>query len=61
MSPLATRCSSIVLLLLVVVARARIELLDYDPVADPSAVVQVGAARFTILTPNVIRTEYDPR
>ena len=33
------------------------ELLDYNPVADPKAVVQVGNARFTVLTPQVLRIE----
>src|ERR1700722_14888852 len=32
----------------------------YDPVADPRAVVTVGAARFTILTPQLIRMEWAP-
>lgn len=30
----------------------------YDPIADPRAVVTVGAARFTILTPQLIRMEW---
>src|SRR6202050_175925 len=30
----------------------------YDPVADPKAVVTVGHARFTVLTPNLIRMEW---
>jgi alpha-glucosidase (family GH31 glycosyl hydrolase) len=30
----------------------------YDPVADPHAVVIVGSARFTILTPQLIRIEW---
>ena len=30
----------------------------YDPVADPRAVVTVGSARFTILTPQFIRMEW---
>ena len=30
----------------------------YDPIADPRAVVAVGAARFTILTPQLIRMEW---
>lgn len=30
----------------------------YDPVADPRAVVIVGSARFTILTPQLIRMEW---
>jgi alpha-glucosidase len=30
----------------------------YDPVADPHAVVTVGAARFTVLTPQLIRMEW---
>src|SRR5690242_5313186 len=36
------------------------ELLQYDPVANLEAVVQSGAARFTVLTDRVIRMEYDP-
>lgn len=31
-----------------------------DPVANPSAVVQQGNARFTVLTPEMIRVEYSP-
>jgi hypothetical protein len=31
---------------------------QYDPVADPRAVVIVGAARFTIMTPQLIRMEW---
>lgn len=34
------------------------ELLPYDPVADPKAIVTSGNARFTVLTPYVIRMEY---
>ncbi|HTT22103.1 MAG TPA: TIM-barrel domain-containing protein [Candidatus Sulfotelmatobacter sp.] len=30
----------------------------YDPVADPHAIVTVGSARFTILTPQLIRMEW---
>lgn len=30
----------------------------YDPVADPQAIINVGAARFTILTPQLIRMEW---
>ena len=30
----------------------------YDPVADPRAVVLAGSARFTILTPQLIRLEW---
>ena len=29
-----------------------------DPVADPRAVVVMGKARFTVLTPELIRTEW---
>ena len=32
--------------------------IHYDPVADPRAVVTVGSARFTILTPQLIRMEW---
>jgi alpha-glucosidase (family GH31 glycosyl hydrolase) len=32
----------------------------YDPVADPKAIVVSGNARFTVLTPGVIRMEYAP-
>lgn len=31
-----------------------------DPVANPSAVVRQGNARFTVLTPQMIRVEYSP-
>ncbi len=31
---------------------------DYDPVADPNAVVVSGNARFTVLTPRVVRMEW---
>ena len=31
-----------------------------DPVANPLAIVQAGEARFTILTPNLIRMEWSP-
>lgn len=31
---------------------------DYNPVADPKAVVTVGNARFTVLTPELIRMEW---
>ncbi len=30
----------------------------YDPIADPDAIVIVGSARFTILTPQLIRMEW---
>jgi hypothetical protein len=30
----------------------------YDPVADPAAVVKLGHARFTVLTPEMIRMEW---
>ncbi|MFB6341217.1 TIM-barrel domain-containing protein [Saccharicrinis sp. FJH62] len=33
---------------------------EYDPVADPNAVVISGNARFTVLTPRVIRMEWAP-
>lgn len=36
------------------------ELLPYNPVAAPAAVVAFGGARFTILTPRLIRMEYSP-
>src|SRR5580700_3263317 len=32
--------------------------IHYDPIADPRPVVTVGAARFTILTPQLIRMEW---
>lgn len=31
---------------------------DYDPVADPAAVVKSGKMRFTVLTPQMIRIQY---
>ena len=34
------------------------ELLPYNPVANPAAVVVSGSARFTVLTPSLIRMEY---
>ena len=37
----------------------RYELREYEPAADPAATVIVGAARFTVLTPRLIRIEYD--
>lgn len=33
---------------------------EYEPVADPAAVVVAGNARFTILTPRLIRLEWSP-
>ncbi len=33
----------------------------YTPLAEPDAVVRAPAARFTVLTPRLIRLEYDPR
>ena len=44
---------------LVLAAPMRYELLPYDPVAAPKAMVNSGPnARFTVLTPRVIRMEY---
>lgn len=40
-------------------APMRFELLPYEPVANASAVVRVGSARFTVLTESVIRMEFD--
>jgi alpha-glucosidase (family GH31 glycosyl hydrolase) len=40
-------------------AALRYELLPYEPRANASAVVVVGSARFTVLTDNVIRMEFD--
>src|SRR5277367_3956931 len=41
------------------VCRAAADSTDkYDPVADPKAVVTVGHARFTVLTPELIRMEW---
>jgi len=34
---------------------------DMNPVADPSAIVQEGSARFTVLTPEMIRIQYSAR
>ena len=31
---------------------------DYDPVANPQAVITSGSARFTVLTPEMIRIQY---
>ena len=36
------------------------ELEAYEPMADPSQVVTAGAARFTVLSPRLVRMEYDP-
>ena len=33
--------------------------LNLDPKADPRSIVQAGAARFTVLTPQLIRLEFD--
>eukprot|EP01084_Bolivina_argentea_P279646 478098_1 len=38
------------------------QLLDYDPVADPKAIIHSGtSARFTVLTSSLIRLEYDSK
>ncbi len=37
---------------------SRYELLDYDAVANPNAIVVSGNARFTVLTPQLIRIEW---
>jgi alpha-glucosidase (family GH31 glycosyl hydrolase) len=34
--------------------------IQFQPKAEPSAIVEFGSARFTILTPKLIRMEYDP-
>ena len=34
--------------------------LDFHPKAQTASIVQFGAARFTVLTPMLIRMEYDP-
>ncbi len=46
------------LAVLAVLGHASIEILPYNPVANPEAVVLSGNARFTVLTPNLIRMEY---
>ena len=33
--------------------------LEFDPIANPEAVVMAGTARFTVFTPRLIRLEYD--
>mgnify|MGYP001074664330 FL=1 len=39
----------------------RAQLLNYDPVANAAAIVKAGSsARFTVLTPQLIRMEWDP-
>jgi alpha-glucosidase (family GH31 glycosyl hydrolase) len=38
-----------------------LQLLNYNPVANSAAVVVSGSARFTVLTPQLIRIEYDPK
>ena len=45
---------SVLLLLCSVVATA----IDYDPSPNPEAVVQVGKARFTVLTDHLVRMEW---
>ena len=45
--------SALTLAALVAACLANIEIFDYDPVANPAAVVVSGNARFTVLTPNV--------
>jgi hypothetical protein len=52
--------SPVAFLLLLGLASSQ-ELLPYNPVANPAAVVVVGNARFTVLTSRVIRCEYDVR
>ena len=47
---------SVLLLLLCSVATATWE--DYDPSPNPEAVVQVGKARFTVLTDHLVRMEW---
>ena len=37
------------------------ELFPYNPVADPNVVVISGNARFTVLTPRLIRIEYSSK
>jgi len=34
--------------------------IDFQPLADPQAVVTLGGARFTVLAPRLIRMEYSP-
>lgn len=36
------------------------ELLPYNPVADPAAVVTFDQARFTVLTSRLLRLEFSP-
>eukprot|EP01084_Bolivina_argentea_P023374 43599_1 len=36
------------------------QIMDYDPMANTGAIVTTSKARFTVLTPNLIRCEYDP-
>ena len=45
--------TALALAALVAACLANIEIFDYDPVANPAAVVISGNARFTVLTPNV--------
>ncbi len=35
--------------------------LQFDPIADPRAVIQAGKARFTLLTSRLVRIEYSPQ
>lgn len=43
---------------IVFVFATKYEVLDYNPQANPAAMIVVGLARFTVLTPNMIRLEY---
>jgi len=48
----------LVVLIFVTASKTKYELEEYDSVADSSAVIVTGNARFTVLTPSLIRMEY---
>lgn len=54
------RKSAFVLLLFVVASLHNLLAADWNPVADPNAVVVSGKVRFTVLTARMIRIEYSP-
>lgn len=54
------RKSAFVLLLFVVASLQNLFAADWNPVADPNAVVVSGKVRFTVLTARMIRIEYSP-
>lgn len=57
MMPIRSRWTLFILSLLLVLPPLRADEV-WDPVADPKAIVLAGAARFTILTPQLLRMEW---